>query len=69
MADARADSYYQLFQRGGEIPDVFRGARFSRYQQSGAGIGDFFRGLFRTLFSIAIRGAATFLGETSRAHT
>ena len=65
--DSKAQAYYQYFNGGGggggEMP-VFRGAR--RYPQYGAGIGDFFRGLFRTLFPVALRGAATFVNEAVR---
>ena len=49
---------------GGNLP-VFHGA--PRYHQYGAGIGDFFRGLFRTFLPVAMRGASTFLNETLKA--
>ena len=52
--------YYQA-QVGGTLP-VFRGAKY--YSQSGAGIGDFFRGLFRHVVPIALQGVSAFLGQT-----
>jgi len=64
--DYKTQAYYQYFTgggSGGEFP-VYRGAR--RFPQYGAGIGDFFRGLFRTLFPVALRGAATFVNEAVR---
>ncbi len=66
--DYKTQAYYQYFNGGGgggggDYP-VFRGAR--RYHQYGAGIGDFFRGLFRTMFPVALRGAATFVNEAVR---
>lgn len=67
----KSDLYVRYFLGGqtgggsvGDMP-VFRGQR--DYQQ-GAGFGDFFRGLLRVILPVAVRGAATFLGETSRAH-
>jgi hypothetical protein len=50
--------YYES-QRGGEIP-VFRGG----LQQSGAGLGDVLRGIFRWLAPAALRGIRTFAGST-----
>lgn len=65
--DYKTQAYYQYFNGGGggggDYP-VFRGAR--RFPQYGAGIGDFFRGLFRTMFPVALRGAATFVNEAVR---
>ena len=52
--------YYQA-QVGGTLP-VFRGAKY--YSQSGAGIGDFFRGVFRHVVPIALQGVSAFLGQT-----
>ena len=52
--------YYQA-QVGGALP-VFRGAKY--YSQSGAGIGDFFRGVFRHVMPIALQGMSAFLGQT-----
>ena len=52
--------YYQA-QVGGTLP-VFRGAKY--YSQSGAGIGDFFRGVFRHVVPIALQGMSAFLGQT-----
>jgi len=54
--------YYQA-QVGGTLP-VFRGAKY--YSQSGAGIGDFFRGVFRHVVPIALQGMSAFLGQTLR---
>jgi hypothetical protein len=53
--------YYEA-QRGGEIP-VFRGGR-----QSGEGLGDILRGIFRFIAPIALRGFTTFAGHTLDAH-
>lgn len=55
-------SYYTN-QSGGALP-AFTGARRGQY---GAGLGDIFRGIFRTLFPIAAHGANAFLNETLRA--
>ena len=49
--------YYES-QLGGEFP-VFRGG-----SQSGAGLGDILRGLFRFLMPVALRGIQTFAGNT-----
>ena len=54
-------TYYQT-QMGGELR-VFRGGL-----QSGAGLGDVLRGLFRFLAPIALRGLSTFAGNTLAAH-
>lgn len=56
--------YYRYYeaQRGGEIP-VFRGGR-----QSGEGLGDILRGIFRFIAPIALRGFTTFAGHTLDAH-
>ncbi len=64
--DYKTQAYYQYFTGGGSGGDfpVYRGAR--RFSQCGAVIGDFFRGLFRTLFPVALRGAATFVNEAVR---
>ena len=65
--EKQAQAYYNYFNSpaahvaSGGIP-VFRGAR--RAGQYGAGIGDFFRGIFRRFLPIAVKGAATFLSET-----
>ena len=55
--------YYQA-QVGGTMP-VYRGAKY--YSQSGAGIGDFFRGVFRHVVPIALQGMSSFLGQTLKA--
>jgi hypothetical protein len=56
--------YYRYYrsQSGGEIP-VFRGGR-----QSGEGLGDILRGIFRFIAPIALRGFSTFAGHTLDAH-
>ena len=53
------DHYVKLLsgQRGGEFP-VFRGARYVQY---GNGFGDVLRGIWRTVFPVIARGAATFM--------
>jgi hypothetical protein len=63
--DAQTNLYlgYYKAQSGGELPS-FNGARRAQY---GGGLGDILRGLFRTLFPIAARGASTFLSETLKA--
>lgn len=53
--------YYQA-QSGGEIP-VFRGGR-----QSGEGLGDILRGIFRFIAPLALRGISAFAGHTLDAH-
>ncbi len=53
--------YYQA-QSGGEIP-VFRGGR-----QSGEGLGDILRGIFRFIAPLALRGISKFAGHTFDAH-
>lgn len=53
--------YYEA-QSGGALP-VFRGGR-----QSGEGLGDILRGIFRFLAPIALRGISTFAGHTLDAH-
>ena len=53
--------YYQA-QSGGEIP-VFRGGR-----QSGEGLGDILRGIFRFVAPLALRGISKFAGHTLDAH-
>lgn len=64
--DPLTESYQRLFtQRGGDLLPVFRG---SRYYHHGSGFGDILRGIFRFILPVAIKGASTFLGETSRAH-
>ena len=65
--EQEADIYVKYYeaQAGGSLP-VFRGAK--RYNaQSGAGIGDIFRSLFRTVLPVALSGISTFLGETLKA--
>ena len=53
------DHYVKLLgaQRGGEFP-VFKGARYVQY---GNGFGDVLRGIWRTVFPVMARGAATFM--------
>ena len=65
--DQEADLYVKYYeaQAGGSLP-VFRGAK--RYNtQAGAGIGDIFRHIFRTVVPVALSGISSFLGETLRA--
>ena len=57
MSQSEYCKYYES-QRGGEIP-VFRGG-----VQTGAGLGDILRGLFRFLTPLALRGMQTFAGNT-----
>ena len=57
MSQSEYCKYYES-QRGGEIP-VFRGGI-----QTGAGLGDILRGLFRFLTPLALRGMQTFAGNT-----
>ena len=57
MSQAEYCRYYQA-QQGGEIP-VFRGG-----SQSGAGLGDILRGMFRFLMPVALRGIQSFAGNT-----
>ena len=57
MSQSDYCKYYES-QRGGEIP-VFRGG-----SQSGAGLGDILRGLFRFLMPVALRGIQSFAGNT-----
>ena len=54
---------YYTAQSGGEL-SAFHG---SRRGQTGDGLGDILRGIWRTIFPIAARGASTFLTETIRA--
>lgn len=54
---------YYTAQSGGEL-SAFHGARRT---QVGSGLGDILRGLFRTIFPMAVRGASTFLSEAVRA--
>lgn len=65
MMDPQTNLYlnYYTTQSGGALP-AFTGARRGQY---GAGLGDIFRGIFRTLFPIAAHGASAFLNETLRA--
>ena len=65
--DQEADLYVKYYeaQAGGSLP-IFRGSK--RYNpQSGAGIGDVFRSVFRTVLPVALQGIGTFIGETLRA--
>jgi hypothetical protein len=57
MSQSEYCKYYEA-QRGGEIP-VFRGG-----VQTGAGLGDILRGIFRFLTPLALRGMQTFAGNT-----
>lgn len=57
MSQADYCRYYDS-QRGGEIP-VFRGGG-----QSGAGLGDILRGIFRSQMPVALRGIQSFAGST-----
>ena len=63
QANPQTDVYLKYYQAqvGGTLP-VFRGAKY--YSQSGAGIGDFFRGVFRHVVPIALQGVSAFLGQT-----
>ena len=54
--------YYNA-QSGGALP-TFNGARRAQY---GSGLGDILRGIWRTIFPIAARGASSFLSEAVRA--
>lgn len=58
-------------QSGGNIP-VFSGGNIPVFKggsvQYGAGIGDFFRGLFRTLFPVALKTVGAFVGNAAEAH-
>jgi hypothetical protein len=56
--------YYKQQQQGGSLP-VFRGGRHD--QQEGAGLGDIFRGIFRFVAPIALRGLSSFAANTLRA--
>ena len=62
--DHQTQSYLEYYntQTGGQLP-VFHGAR---RMQSGSGLGDILRGLFRTVFPIAAHGLGTFLNEAVR---
>ena len=62
--DHQTQSYLQYYntQTGGQLP-VFHGAR---RMQSGSGLGDILRGIFRTVFPIAAHGLGTFLNEAVR---
>ena len=65
--DQEADLYVKYYeaQAGGSLP-IFRGSK--RYNpQSGAGIGDVLRSVFRTVLPVALQGIGTFIGETLRA--
>ena len=55
--------YYKNQQQGGSVP-VFRGGR---HGQQGAGLGDIFKGIFRFLAPIALRGISSFASNTLRA--
>ena len=63
--DPQSDVYlrYYTAQSGGQLP-AFHGARRSQY---GAGLGDIFGGIWRTVFSIALHGIGTFINSTLRA--
>ena len=58
------NAYYRYYesQLGGQLP-VYRGGL-----QSGEGIGDILRGIFRFIAPIALRGISTFAGQTIDAH-
>ncbi len=56
--------HYYRAQAGGNLP-AYHGLR--RGPQNGAGLGDILRGIWRTVFPIAARGASTFLNETLKA--
>ena len=56
--------YYKQQQQGGSLP-VYRGGR---RDQEGAGLGDIFRGIFRFLAPVALRGISSFASNTLRAH-
>ena len=62
MATSDYCSYYTS-QLGGQQFRVFRGGL-----QSGAGLGDILRGLFRFLAPVALRGLSAFAGNTLSAH-
>ena len=64
--DAQTNVYlnYYKAQSGGRLSG-FVGNRSS--SQTGAGLGDILRGIFRTIFPIAARGVSTFLYETLKA--
>ena len=55
---------YYTQQHGGSLP-IFRGGRHD--QQEGAGLGDIFRGIFRFVAPIALRGLSSFAANTLRA--
>ena len=67
------NTYVQHYeaQSGGNIP-VFSGGNIPVFKggsvQYGAGIGDFFRGLFRTLFPVALKTVGAFVGNAAEAH-
>lgn len=67
--DQQTNLYLQYYaaQSGGQI-QPFQGARRAANYQQGDGLGDFLRGLWRTIVPIAARGASTFLSEAVHAH-
>ena len=60
MEPTRDAIYYNYYsQRGGDF-QVFKGTRYVQY---GSGFGDVLRGIFRHVFPVVIRGAASFIGN------
>lgn len=63
--DEQTSAYLQYYkaQTGGQL-HTFSGTRRA---QLGGGLGDILRGIWRTIFPMAARGASTFLNETLKA--